>query len=33
MLVEALGSVFGDEVRKDEDRLEQNVSFYCLNDT
>lgn len=32
MLVKALGSGFGGEVRKDEDRFEQNVSFYCLND-
>lgn len=33
MLVKALGSAFDSEARMDEDRFEQNMSFYCLNDT
>lgn len=31
VLVEALGSAFGGEERKDEDRFEQNTSFHYLN--
>lgn len=32
VLVEALGSAFGGEGRKGEDRFEQNTRFHCLND-
>lgn len=32
VLVKDLGSAFGGEGRKDEDRFEQNMSFCCLND-
>lgn len=33
VLVKALASAFGGEGTKDEDRFEQNMRFYCLNDT